>query len=179
MAAILGLDFAAVADVAAEASAETASVCEAANDNGGGQVVISGAKAAIEKAMEIAKRKGAKRALPLPVSAPFHCALMRPAADTMREALARASVTAPRVPLVANFSARPLTDPLAIRQSLVDQVTGTVRWRESVEFMAQAGVTDFVEIGAGKVLAGLVKRIAAGVTAVSVGTPGDVESFRK
>jgi [acyl-carrier-protein] S-malonyltransferase len=177
MAAILGLDFPAVAAIAAEASAETDCVCEAANDNGGGQVVISGAKAAVEKAMEIAKRKGAKRALPLPVSAPFHCALMRPAAEAMREALASAQVIAPKVPLVANFSARPLTDPLAIKQSLVDQVTGTVRWRDSVAFMAGAGVTRFVEIGAGKVLAGLVKRIAEGVTSVGVGTPADVEAF--
>jgi len=174
MAAILGLDFAAVVEIAAA----TGAVCEAANDNGGGQVAISGAKAAVEKAMELAKAKGAKRALPLPVSAPFHCALMRPAAEAMREALAAVRVVAPQAPLVANFSARPLTDPEAIKQSLVDQVTGTVRWRDSVELMAGEGVTRFVEIGAGKVLAGLVKRIADGVTATSVGTPADVEAYQ-
>jgi len=163
MAAILGL---------------TGAVCEAANDNGGGQVAISGAKAAVEKAMELAKAKGAKRALPLPVSAPFHCALMRPAAEAMREALAAVRVVAPQAPLVANFSARPLTDPEAIKQSLVDQVTGTVRWRDSVELMAGEGVTRFVEIGAGKVLAGLVKRTAEGARALNVGVPAEVESFK-
>jgi len=178
MAAILGLDFAAVVEIAAAAAKATGAVCEAANDNGGGQVAISGAKAAVEKAMELAKAKGAKRALPLPVSAPFHCALMRPAAEAMREALAAVRVVAPQAPLVANFSARPLTDPEAIKQSLVDQVTGTVRWRDSVELMAGEGVTRFVEIGAGKVLAGLVKRIADGVTATSVGTPADVEAYQ-
>jgi [acyl-carrier-protein] S-malonyltransferase len=128
--------------------------------------------------MELAQQMGAKRALPLPVSAPFHCALMRPAAEAMRAALAEARLNPPKAPLVANFSAKPLTDPQAIKQSLVDQVTGTVRWRESVAFMAGQGVTGFVEIGAGKVLAGLVKRIAAGATAVSVGTPAEVEAFR-
>ncbi len=127
--------------------------------------------------MEIAKQRGAKRALPLAVSAPFHCALMAPAADAMREALAAAKVSAPVVPVVANFSARPLTDPDAIRQSLVDQVTGAVRWREGVSFMANAGVTRFVEVGAGKVLAGLIKRIADGASTVSVGSPADVEGF--
>jgi [acyl-carrier-protein] S-malonyltransferase len=179
MAAILGLEFADVAEVAAAAAAETGAVCEAANDNGGGQVVISGAKAAVERAMEIAKQKGAKRALPLPVSAPFHCALMSPAADAMREALRSAKVAAPVVPVVANFSAEPLTDPDAIKRSLVDQVTGTVRWRESVAFMARSGVTRFVEIGAGKVLAGLVKRIADGAGATSIGAPADVAGFVK
>jgi [acyl-carrier-protein] S-malonyltransferase len=179
MAAILGLEFDAVAEVAAAASAETGAICEAANDNGGGQVVISGARAAVDKAMEIAKQRGARRALALPVSAPFHCALMRPAADAMREALAKAKLAAPIAPVVANFSARALTDPEAIKQSLVDQVTGTVRWRESVAFMAKAGVTRYVEIGAGKVLAGLVKRIVDGATAVSVGAPADVEGFGK
>ena len=178
MAAILGLDFPAVAEIAALASAESGgAVCEAANDNGGGQVVISGAKAAVEKAMELAKQKGAKRALALPVSAPFHCALMQPAADAMRKALASTKVSRPVVPVVANVSAGPLTDPDAIRDSLVAQVTGTVRWRESVAFMAAAGVTRFVEIGAGKVLAGLVKRIADGASAISVGTAADVEGF--
>ncbi|MGO9742726.1 MAG: ACP S-malonyltransferase [Roseiarcus sp.] len=179
MAAILGLEFAAVVEIAAEAARACDAVCEAANDNGGGQVVVSGAKSAVEHAMALAKQRGAKRALPLPVSAPFHCALMRPAAEAMREALAGTRVAAPKVPLVANYSARALRDPDAIRQSLVDQVTGTVRWRESVELIAAEGVTQFVEIGAGKVLAGLVKRIAPGVNAISVGTPGDVEGFRQ
>ena len=180
MAAILGLEFLAVAEIAAVASREKeGGVCEAANDNGAGQVVISGARAAVLRAMELAQQMGAKRALPLPVSAPFHCALMQPAAAAMRAALAEARLNPPLAPLVANFSAQPLTDPQAIKQSLVDQVTGTVRWRESVAFMASQGVTRFVEIGAGKVLAGLVKRIAAGVTAVSVGTPAEVEAFRQ
>ena len=177
MAAILGLEFPTVAEIAAMAAAETGAVCEAANDNGGGQVVISGAKAAVEKAMELARQKGAKRALPLPVSAPFHCALMSPAAEAMREALAGAALHTPKAPLVANFSAKPLTDPAAIKQSLVDQVTGTVRWRDSVAFMTGQGVTHFVEIGAGKILASLVKRIAKDVSAVSVGAPADVEAF--
>ena len=159
------------------AAAEAGAICQAANDNGGGQVVVSGAKAAVEKAMEIAKRKGAKRALLLPVSAPFHCTLMRPAAEAMRDALAATRVSEPSVPVVANFSAQPLTDAEAIKQSLVDQVTGAVRWRDSVVFMTGAGVTHFVEIGAGKVLAGLIKRIAEGATAVSVGAPADVEGF--
>jgi [acyl-carrier-protein] S-malonyltransferase len=179
MAAILGLDFAAVTEIAAAAASETGAVCEAANDNGGRQVVISGAKAAVERAMEIAKLSGAKRALPLPVSAPFHCALMRPAAEAMREALAKARIATPVAPLVANFSGLPLTDPDAIKQSLVDQVTGTVRWRESVAFMTKAGVSRFVEIGAGKVLAGLVRRIADGASTVSVETPADVAGFRQ
>ena len=180
MAAILGLELPAVAEIAAVASRQTdGAVCEAANDNGAGQVVISGAKAAVLRAMELAQQMGAKRALPLPVSAPFHCALMQPAAEAMRAALAEARLKPPKAPLVANFSAKPLIDPQAIKQSLVDQVTGTVRWRESVAFMAGQGVTRFVEIGAGKVLTGLVKRIAAGATALSVGTPAEVEAFRQ
>ena len=181
MAAILGLDFAKVSDIALQAARDlylTGAICEAANDNGGGQVVISGTKAAVERAMELAKLAGAKRALPLAVSAPFHCALMTPAAEAMAEALAGAEIRAPRAPLVANVTASPLTDPAAIRESLVKQVTGTVRWRESVAFMAGQGVTRFVELGAGKVLAGLVKRIAEGASAVSVGTPADVEAFK-
>jgi [acyl-carrier-protein] S-malonyltransferase len=177
MAAILGLDFDAVTAIAAEA-AKDGGVCQAANDNGGGQVVISGAKAAVERAMEIAKAKGAKRALPLPVSAPFHCALMQPAAFAMAAALATSTILKPKVPLVANFVAGPLSDPEAIRASLVSQVTGAVRWRESVQFMADRGVDRFVEIGAGKVLAGLVKRIATRASAVSVGTPADVEAYK-
>ncbi len=138
----------------------SAGVCAAANDNGGGQVVLSGAKPAVERAVEIAKERGAKRAMLLPVSAPFHCPLMQPAADAMAEALAKVSVKPPRVPLVANVLAQPITEPAEIVRCLVAQVTGTVRWRESIVFMAQAGVTAFYEVGAGKVLTGLIKRIA-------------------
>ena len=137
-------------------------MCQAANDNGGGQVVVSGDKAAVERAVEIAKAKGAKRAMLLPVSAPFHCALMQPAADAMAQALSKVTVKPPAVPLVANVLARAITDPAEIVTSLVAQVTGTVRWRESVAFMAAAGVDSFYEVGAGKVLSGLVKRIADG-----------------
>ncbi len=181
MAAILGLDFAKVSKIAHDAARDlylTGAICEAANDNGGGQVVISGTKAAVERAMELAKLAGAKRALPLAVSAPFHCTLMTPAAEAMAEALAKTNIVAPKIPLVANFSASALTDPAAIRDSLVSQVTGTVRWRESVVYMAGQGVTRFVEVGAGKVLAGLVKRISEGASAISVGTPADVEAFK-
>ena len=181
MAAILGLDFDKVSAIALEAARDlylTGAICEAANDNGGGQVVISGTKAAVARAMELAKAAGAKRALPLAVSAPFHCALMTPAAEAMAEALATTAIAAPKIPLVANVSASPLTAPAAIRDSLVQQVTGTVRWRESVVYMAGFGVTRFVELGAGKVLAGLVKRIAEGASAISVGTPADVEAFK-
>jgi [acyl-carrier-protein] S-malonyltransferase len=179
MAALIGLDFEAAAGVAAEAA--QGEVCQAANDNGGGQVVISGHAAAVERAMELAKARGAKRALPLPVSAPFHCALMQPAADAMAEALETADVRRPAVPLVANVTARPVSAPAEVKQRLVEQVTGTVRWRESVAFMAseEGGATSFAELGAGKVLAGLVKRIAPDAAAVSVGTPQDVEAFLK
>ena len=178
MAAILGLEFEPVAAIAAQAARETGLVVQAANDNGGGQVVISGAKAAVEKAMELAKAAGAKRTLPLPVSAPFHCALMQPAADAMAEALAAVEILAPKAPLVANVLAAPITDPAEIRRRLVEQVTGTVRWRESIAFMAGHGVETFYELGAGKVLSGLVKRIAASASGVSVGTPADVEAFK-
>jgi len=181
MAAIIGLDFAIVNSIATEAARElylTGAICEVANDNGGGQVVISGTKAAVEKAMELAKLKGAKRALALPVSAPFHCSLMHPAADAMKEALAKVEVKAPKVPLIANVTAGPIIDPNEIRQRLVEQVTGTVRWRESVAYMAAQGVTNFLELGTGKVLAGLVKRIADGVTASSIGTPDDIAAFK-
>ena len=181
MAAILGLDFDKVSHIAHTAAKElylTAAICEAANDNAAGQVVISGTRAAVDRAIELAKAAGAKRAMPLAVSAPFHCALMTPAAEAMAKALAETRISAPRVPLVANVSAGPLTDPAAIRESLVRQVTGTVRWRESVAYMAGQGVTRFVELGAGKVLAGLVKRIAEGAGVVSVGTPADVEAFK-
>ncbi len=180
MAAILGLDFAEASKIAAQAASDlylTGAICEAANDNGGGQVVISGTKAAVERAMELAKLKGAKRALALPVSAPFHCALMRPAAEAMAEALAKATILAPKIPLVANVSAVAVSDPAVIRDNLVAQVTGTVRWRESVIYMSAHGATRFVELGAGKVLAGLIKRIAEGAIATSVGTPADVAAF--
>jgi [acyl-carrier-protein] S-malonyltransferase len=176
MAALLGLDFEA-ADAVAKEAAE-GEVCQAANDNGGGQVVVSGHKAAVERAIVIAQAKGAKRAMLLPVSAPFHCSLMQPAADAMAQALAAVSVKAPAVPLVANVKAGFVTDPAEIMDLLVRQVTGTVRWRESVQFMASQGVTHFVEVGSGKVLNGLVKRIAEGSTAQAVGTPADVDAFK-
>jgi [acyl-carrier-protein] S-malonyltransferase len=176
MAALIGLEFDAAAAVAAEA--EEAQVCQAANDNGGGQVVLSGDKAAVERAVEIAKAKGARRAMMLSVSAPFHCALMRPAADAMATALATVALKAPAVPLVANVLARPVTAPADIVRSLVDQVTGTVRWRESVAYMTGAGVTTFYEVGAGKVLTGLLKRIAEGASGVAIGTPEDVAAFK-
>jgi [acyl-carrier-protein] S-malonyltransferase len=175
MAALLGLEFEAAAAIAREAA--QGGVCQAANDNGG-QVVVSGDKAAVERAVEIAKGKGARRAMLLPVSAPFHCALMQPAADAMAEALAKVRVNAPVVPLVANVLARPISDPAGIVSSLVAQVTGTVRWRESVAFMASAGVDSFYEIGAGKVLSGLVKRIAEGASGTAIGTPEDVAAFK-
>jgi [acyl-carrier-protein] S-malonyltransferase len=176
MAALIGLEFDAAAAVAVEAA--QGQVCQAANDNGGGQVVVSGDKAAVERAVEIAKGKGAKRAMILPVSAPFHCALMQPAAKAMADALSKVSVKSPVVPLVANVLAKPIQAPDDIVKSLVTQVTGTVRWRESVAFMAQAGVTKFYEIGAGKVLSGLIKRIADGATTAAVGTPDDVAVFK-
>jgi [acyl-carrier-protein] S-malonyltransferase len=176
MAALIGLDFAAAAAVAAEAA--DSDVCQAANDNGGGQVVLSGDKAAIDRAIEIAKARGAKRAMLLPVSAPFHCALMRPAADAMAQALANVSLQPPRVPLVANVLAKPIREPTDIVRRLIEQVTGTVRWRESVAFMAGAGVTTFYEVGAGKVLTGLVRRIAESATAAAIGTPDDVAAFK-
>jgi [acyl-carrier-protein] S-malonyltransferase len=176
MAALLGLEFEQAAEVAKEAA--QGQVCQAANDNGGGQVVVSGDKAAVERAVEIAKAKGAKRAMLLPVSAPFHCSLMQPAADAMADALSKIAVAAPAVPLVANVTAAAVSDPAAIVRNLVAQVTGTVRWRESVAFMAQQGVTSFYEIGAGKVLSGLVKRIADSATGTAIGTPADVEAFK-
>ena len=176
MAALLGLDFDQAAAVAAEAA--QGQVCQAANDNGGGQVVMSGDKAAVERAVEIAKGKGARRAMLLPVSAPFHCALMQPAADAMSKALAEVSVRRPIVPVVANVLARPISEPADIVEALVAQVTGTVRWRESVAFMAGQGVTVFYEIGAGKVLTGLVKRIAEGARGMAVGSPDDIAVYK-
>jgi [acyl-carrier-protein] S-malonyltransferase len=176
MAALLGLDFEQAVAVAGEAA--QGQVCQAANDNGGGQVVVSGDKAAVERAVEIAKGKGARRAMLLPVSAPFHCALMQPAADAMAEALAQVAVRSPAVPLVANVGAAPLTHPADIVLSLVAQVTGTVRWRECVGYMAAHGVTTFYEIGAGKVLTGLLKRIVDGARGIAIGSPDDVTAYR-
>jgi len=173
MAAILGLDAAAVREAAAEGSAP-GELCELANDNGGGQIVISGHKAAVERAQAAAKAKGAKRTVPLPVSGPFHSSLMAPAAREMADVLASVAIVAPSVPVVANVTARPHEGPDAIRQRLVEQITGTVRWQESVAWMSGAGVTRFVEVGAGKVLSGLVKRISPEAEAATVGTPEDV-----
>jgi [acyl-carrier-protein] S-malonyltransferase len=176
MAALLGLELDAAAAVAAEAA--QGEVCQAANDNGGGQVVVSGNTAAVERAVEIAKAKGAKRAMMLKVSAPFHCALMQPAADAMAEALGSTSVKPPVVPVVANVLAKPITDPQEIIRCLVEQVTGTVRWRECVALMAGAGVTTFYEVGSGKVLTGLLKRIAEGSTGATIGTPEDIAAYK-
>lgn len=176
MAALLGAELELAQEIARDAA--QGEVCEAANDNGGGQVVLSGAKAAIDRAIVLAGERGVRRAMLLPVSAPFHCALMQPAAEAMRAALAQVTLQAPVVPVMANVGAAPLSDPDAIRASLVAQVTGTVRWRECVLAMAAAGVTDYVELGSGKVLAGLVKRIAAGVTTLSVGTADDVATYK-
>jgi [acyl-carrier-protein] S-malonyltransferase len=175
MAALIGLEMDQVEAVAKEAA--QGEVCQVANDNGGGQVVVSGNKAAVERAAEIAKAKGAKRAILLPVSAPFHCDLMQPAAEVMAKALAAVTAKPPAVPVVANVPARPIGDPGEIVKRLVEQVTGTVRWRECVSYMAGEGVTTFYELGAGKVLTGLVKRIAAGANGVAVGTPADVDAF--
>lgn len=172
MAAILGLDLAAVKDVAEEAA--QGEVCQAANDNDPAQVVVSGHKAAVERAVDIAKAQGAKRALLLPVSAPFHCSLMQPAADAMAQVLADVEIEAPAIPVVANVVAEAVTDPAVIRALLVDQITGSVRWRESVMYMAAQGVTEIYEIGAGKALSGMVKRIDRAIVATAVSTPGDV-----
>jgi [acyl-carrier-protein] S-malonyltransferase len=176
MAALVGVEFADAQAIAADAS--DTGVCAAANDNGGGQVVLSGEKKAVERAVEIARTRGVKRAMMLPVSAPFHCPLMQPAAEAMAEALAEVPIAPARVALVANVLARPITAPADIVRRLVEQVTGTVRWRESVLFMAQNGVTSFYEIGPGRVLSGLIKRIAETANASSVGTPDDVARFK-
>ncbi|TDT89484.1 [acyl-carrier-protein] S-malonyltransferase [Azorhizobium sp. AG788] len=175
MAALLGLDYEQAVAVAAEAAGDD--VCEAANDNAGGQVVVSGSLKAVERAIEIAKAKGASRAILLPVSAPFHCRLMEPAAEAMAAALAEVDVKAPVVPVISNVRASPVTDPAEIVRLLVEQVTGTVRWRESVVYMAGAGVNRAVEVGAGKVLSGLVRRIAKEIQVSAVGTPEDVAAF--
>ncbi len=174
MAAVLGLELAEAQAVAEEAA--QGEVCQAANDNAPGQVVLSGHTAAVERAIEIAKGKGAKRAILLPVSAPFHCSLMAPAAEVMAEALAQVEVAMPAVPLVANVTASHLSDPAEIRRKLVEQVTGMVRWRESVAWMAGQGVENVVELGAGKVLSGLTRRIDRALTAQSAETPQEVEA---
>ncbi|PRY24872.1 [acyl-carrier-protein] S-malonyltransferase [Aliiruegeria haliotis] len=174
MAAILGLGFDAVGEVAAEAA--QGDVCAAANDNDPAQVVVSGTKAAVERAVEIAKGKGAKRAVMLPVSAPFHCALMQPAADAMAEALAGVDIHAPKVPVVANVRAEAVSDPEVIRKLLVEQVTSSVRWRESVAWMAGQGVTEIWEIGAGKALVGMIRRIDRAVATRTVGTPEEAKA---
>ena len=176
MAALIGVEFAEAEAIAAEAA--STGVCAAANDNGAGQVVLSGAKSAVERAVEIAKGRGVKRAMMLPVSAPFHCAMLQPAADAMAAALAKVAVKPPRVPVVANVLAQPISEPAMIVRCLVEQVTGTVRWRESALFMVQAGVTAFYELGAGKVLAGLIKRIAETANVSSIGTPEDIARFK-
>jgi [acyl-carrier-protein] S-malonyltransferase len=181
MAAIIGLEFADVSAVAAQAASDLyllGSICQAANDNCGGQVVISGTKPAVERAMELAKAKGAKRAILLPVSAPFHSDLMKPAADAMAAALAEVTILAPKAPLVANVLATAITDPETVKDALVAQVTGAVRWRESVLYMSGQGVTEFFELGAGKVLSGLIRRIADGIATASIGAPADVEAFK-
>ncbi len=177
MAALLGAELAqaqAIADAAAQGE-----VCAVANDNSAGQVVISGSADAIDRAIALAAERGLKRSVRLPVSAPFHCALMQPAADAMAEALAAVTIAAPVVPVVANVTAAAVSDPNVIRRLLVEQVTGMVRWRECVLFMKEQGVETLVELGSGKVLAGLTKRIDKELSASSVGAPADVESFLK
>src|ERR1043166_6144236 len=177
MAALLGLELAAAQEVAAAAS--QGEICACANDNAPGQVVVSGAKAAVERAIALASEKGAKRSILLPVSAPFHCQLMAPAAREMEEALAGITLAPPTVPVVANVTAAPVSDPETIRRLLVEQVTGLVRWRESVMRLKAEGVTRLVELGAGKVLAGLAKRIDREIEASSVGQPAEIEPALK
>ena len=176
MAALLGLDFAQATEVAAEAA--QGEVCQAANDNDPGQVVVSGHKGAVDRAVEIAKAKGAKRAILLPVSAPFHCALMQPAAHVMAEALAAVPILKPRVPVIVNVRAEAVMEPDRILDLLIAQVTGSVRWRESVLWMEGAGVTEYWEIGAGKALSGMIKRTAAGAVTRAIGGPEDVAAAR-
>jgi [acyl-carrier-protein] S-malonyltransferase len=176
MAALLGLDFEAAAAIAREAQAE-GGTCQSANDNDPAQVVVSGTREAVERAVALAKRRGAKRALLLPVSAPFHSSLMQPAAEAMREALSGVAIRAPGVPLVANVTASPVSDPETIRDLLVKQVTGFVRWRESVLWMARAGINESWEIGAGKALSNMIRRTAPGIGhARNIGTPEEVRA---
>jgi [acyl-carrier-protein] S-malonyltransferase len=179
MAALLGPDLEQVQKIAKQAADETKMVCGVANDNSPGQVVVSGAKEAVERAIAVAAEQGVKRSVILPVSAPFHCALMQPAADAMEEALAKATIRQPLVPVVANVTAQPVSDAATIAKLLVQQVTATVRWRESVLAMKSLGVAKMYELGAGKVLAGLVKRIDKEIEASSVGAPADVEAALK
>lgn len=176
MAALLGVDLDIASKIVTEAASVTGLVCQVANDNAPGQVVISGARLAVEEAGRIGKDYGLRRAIPLPVSAPFHCSLMQPAADRMAEALAGAKLSAPAVPLVANVTAEPVSEPDSIRRLLIEQVTGTVRWRESVSLMAEAGVTLLYEIGAGKVLSGMARRIDERLTGKPLGTRDDIEA---
>ncbi|MDF2368092.1 ACP S-malonyltransferase [Sneathiella sp.] len=179
MAALLGLEIGPVEEAVAEAQEKSTSgeVCVVANDNANGQVVLSGHKAAVEAAIEIATAKGSKKAMLLPVSAPFHCPLMQPAADAMAERLQEVVISPPRVPLVANVTASEVSDPDTIRRLLVEQVTGRVRWRESVLYMGEQGVTELVELGAGKILTGMVRRINREMTGSAVGTPADIDAF--
>jgi [acyl-carrier-protein] S-malonyltransferase len=174
MAALLGLDYADAAAVASEAA--QGEICQAANDNAAGQVVVSGHRAAVERAVQLAKGKGAKRAVMLSVSAPFHCALMKPAAEAMAEALSTVAMKAPTVPLVANMTASPLSDPAEIKMRLVEQVTGTIRWRECMTAMAANGVDLFCELGAGKVLTGLAKRNTPAARSIAAGTPEELNA---
>ena len=175
MAVLLGLDFEPVIDIAKQAA--QGDVCAAANDNAPGQVVVSGSKAAVERAMALATEAGARRAMLLPVSAPFHCQMMAPAADAMALALANVTINEPTVPLIANVLATPITSPDEIRQRLVEQVTGTVRWRESVSYMAENGVDTLYEVGAGRVLSGLARRIERSLQSPSIGTANEIEEF--
>jgi len=177
MAALLGVDYVAAAEIAQAAAQDD--ICAVANDNAPGQVVVSGTKAAVERAIEIAKMRGAKRAILLDVSAPFHCPLMAPAAGIMEEALSAAKISTPSVPVVTNVTADAQIDPAILRRLLVDQVTGMVRWRESVSYMKNAGVTKMIEIGAGKVLSGLAKRIEPEMGTMNVGTMADLEAFAR
>jgi [acyl-carrier-protein] S-malonyltransferase len=178
MAALLGADLVLAREISVAASQAEGGVCEIANDNGGGQVVISGSRQTIEKAIDISKEKGVKRAVLLPVSAPFHCTLMEPAARAMAQALAQTAINIPVTPVVANVTALPVTDPETIRELLVKQVTGAVRWRECISYMADHGVTKFVECGSGKVLSGLLKRIAPEASCLSVGLPSELDAYR-
>jgi [acyl-carrier-protein] S-malonyltransferase len=172
MAALLGLDFATVTEVAAEAA--HGQICQAANDNDPAQVVVSGDKDAVERAIDLAKSRGARRAVMLPVSAPFHCELMAPAADVMQKALAEVAMNAPKVPVVTNVSAVAVSDPEMIRDMLVQQITGAVRWRESVAFMSDQGADTFYEIGAGKALCGMIRRVNRDATSRAISSPEDV-----
>jgi [acyl-carrier-protein] S-malonyltransferase len=180
MAALLGIEYDAALAIASQAAKETGggAICEVANDNGGGQVVVSGSSAAVHRAIEIAKAQGARRSVLLPVSAPFHCALMRPAAEAMAAALGVTVIKPPCVPLVSNVLAVPVIEPDEIRNLLIAQVTGMVRWRESIAFMAGKGISVFIECGAGKVLSGLVKRITSAARGISIGSPADLDLYR-